>query len=83
MPRLRMYEVIWDEGNLNHATRRATVWEIEQVLFNGDTIVRANTARQTADYLAYGETQGGRRLVVAFVYDSARSTVRPITAWEA
>lgn len=82
MPRLRIYEIEWDDLNLGHATIRATAMEIEQVLLDPHTIVRANKSGRAADYLAQGVTYGGRGLQVAFVYDPHRHSARPITAWE-
>lgn len=69
-------------ASLGHATLRATAAEIEHVLFDTCTIMRRNKSGRAADYLATGKTGGGRSLVVAFIYDADRRSVRPITAWE-
>lgn len=76
-------EVIeWDDGNLVHATAHGiTVEEVTQVITNGPTY-RRNRRGRAADLLAYGTTDGGRSVVVAVVWDAARRTIRPITAWE-
>jgi hypothetical protein len=72
----------WDDGNLTHATAHGvTDEEINQVIANGP-VYRANKRGRTADLLAVGVTDGGRRVVVAVVWDEARRSVRPITAWE-
>jgi hypothetical protein len=71
----------WDDANLDHATVRATRAEIDQVFANGPA-VRLNTRGRSADYVAVGKTDGGRRLVVPFGYDEVRRSARPITAWE-
>ncbi len=70
--------VEWDEHNLDHATRRATRQEIEQVIANADRVTRS---RERPDRVVYRSvTDGGRRLVV--VVQIIRDGVRPITAWE-
>lgn len=75
-------EVIeWDDGNLQHALVRASRREIEQVFAN-DPVIRRNSRGRTADYIAVGVTNGGRKLAVPFVHDPMRSSARPITAWE-
>lgn len=69
----------WDEYNLDHATRRLTADEIEQVIRNarGMTPSRTHTDRATFQ----STTDGGRAAVV--IVQVVRDGVRPITAWEA
>jgi hypothetical protein len=45
-------------------------------------VLRTNAKGRSADYVAIGKTDGGRRLVVPFRYDKVRRSARPITAWE-
>lgn len=70
----------WDEHNLDHACRRVTAAEIEQV------IVRATgwrRHRQFADRVLFTDrTDGGKLLTVVARYDAGRRLVRPITAWK-
>lgn len=68
----------WDEANLNHATVRATAAEIEQAIWNADSMTRHREQRDRVLFRA--KTDGGRRLVV--VAQIVRDGVRPITAWE-
>lgn len=78
--RRRFYEVQIDEANEAHITRHGvSVVEIYEVLRN-DPTVRRNRSGRTAGYLAFGVTDAGRRVVVAFAYDGR--TARPIAAWE-
>ncbi len=68
----------WDEHNLDHATRRLTVAEIEQALFNADRWFRHPKHKDRR--LVRAETDGGKPVlvVVQIVHDG----VRPITGWE-
>lgn len=82
MPEVWPEAIDWDEGNEEHTTAHGvTVEEIEQVIANRALYWR-NKRGRAADFLAFGETNGGRRVVVAVVWNAARRTVRPITAWE-
>lgn len=68
----------WDENNLVHATRRLTVAEIEQALWNANQMFRHREHEDRA--LIRSSTDGGKRvvIVVALLHDG----VRPITGWE-
>jgi hypothetical protein len=67
----------WDDDNLDHATRRATVAEIEQVIVNAG---RAIPSRHHDDRVLFrSATNGGRLAVVAEI---VRDGVRPMTAWD-
>ncbi len=70
----------WDEDNLDHATRRRTREEIEQVLFNSDRWKRHPEI--LGRFIVVSFTDGGRKAVVVVHYDRGRDRVRPITAWE-
>ena len=66
----------WDDDNLDHATRRASVAEIEQVIVNAG---RAIPHRHREERVMFrSATDGGRRLIV--VAQIVRYGVRPITA---
>jgi len=76
----RFHDVEIDELNEPHVTRHAvSVAEIYEVLRN-DPVVRRNRKGRTAGYLAFGITDAGRAIVVAFSYDG--QSARPIAAWE-
>lgn len=58
---MRFEAVEWDEANLDHATRRASVTEIEQALTNADRMFRHRVADRR---LIRSRTDGGRRLAI-------------------
>ena len=69
-----------DESNLEHACRRVTAEEIEQVITNASTIRRH---RRYADRILFtARTDGGKLVTVVARYDAGHQLVRPITAWE-
>lgn len=70
----------WDEGNLDHACRRVTAAEIEQVITNATSWRRHR--RYTDRVLFSDRTDGGKSVTVIARYDAGRHLVRPITAWE-
>lgn len=73
--------VEWDESNLEHACRRVTAEEIEQVIANASMVRRH---RHYADrILLTDRTDGGKLVTVVAHYDAGQHLVRPITAWEA
>jgi hypothetical protein len=70
----------WDEQNLEHACRRLTPVEIEQVIVNANSY---RPHRHHSDRVLFrGYTDGGKYVTVVARYDAGRRTVRPITAWE-
>lgn len=76
----RFYDVEIDELNEPHVTRHGiSVVEIYEALRN-DPVVRRNRKGRTAGYLAFGLSDAGRPIVVAFAYHGR--TARPIAAWE-
>jgi hypothetical protein len=82
MPELWPEAIEWDDANLVHATRHGvTADEIDQALGNRP-VYRRNKRGRSADYLALGATEGGRRIVVAVQWCAETRRVRPITAWE-
>jgi len=70
----------WDENNLDHACRRLTAAEIEQVIANA-TVYRRHQ-RYPDRVLFTDRTDGGKRVTVVARYDIACHLIRPITAWE-
>lgn len=82
MPELWPEGSEWDDRNLMHATAHGvSADEIDQVIANGP-VYRRNKRGRSADYLAFGVTDGGRRVVVAVEWRASVRLVRPITAWE-
>ncbi len=69
-----------DDRNVAHATTRVSAAEICEV-FDNNPVFRRNTSGRTADYVAIGMTDGGSRVRVNFIYDLARRTARPVSAW--
>ncbi|MGH3939619.1 MAG: hypothetical protein ACRDTG_13510 [Pseudonocardiaceae bacterium] len=70
----------WDENNLDHACRRVTATEIEQVIANA-TMYRRHQ-RHPDRVLFTDRTDGGKCVTVVARYDHACHLIRPITAWE-
>ncbi|MGH3910411.1 MAG: hypothetical protein ACRDRM_06230 [Pseudonocardiaceae bacterium] len=70
----------WDEHNLDHACRRVTAAEIEQVITNANSY---HSHQRYPDRVLFTDrTDGGKRVTVVARYDTGRRLVRPITAWE-
>ncbi|RBY78119.1 hypothetical protein DQ238_13005 [Geodermatophilus sp. TF02-6] len=70
----------WDENNLDHACRRLTAVEIEQVISNAASYRRH---RRYPDRVLFTDSaHGGKRATVVARYDAGRRRIRPITAWE-
>jgi hypothetical protein len=69
----------WDEHNLAHATKRLTVAEIEQAIWNADWM-RTHPVDPDRGRIE-SVTGGGKRVVV--IVEVVRDGVRPITGWEA
>ncbi len=66
----------WDEENVeNIARHHVEPFEAEEVLDDDPLILKTSGDR----YLAYGQTDAGRYLLVVFVWKSRR-TIRVITA---
>jgi hypothetical protein len=61
-------------------TSQRSAAEICQV-FDNEPVFRRNKSGRTADYVAIGVTRGGSRVRVNFIYDLARRTARPVSAW--
>jgi hypothetical protein len=76
-----LFELVeWDDANLEHACRRLTATEIEQVIMNATTY---RPHRDVDDRVLFDcRTDGGKRAVVVARYDAVRHIIRPITAWE-
>ncbi|MGQ0773187.1 MAG: hypothetical protein ACT4NY_02010 [Pseudonocardiales bacterium] len=70
----------WDENNLDHACRRVTAAEIEQVIANA-TMYRRHQ-RHPDRVLFTDRTNGGKYVTVVARYHIASHLIRPITAWE-
>lgn len=68
----------WDDDNLDHATRRLTVEEIEQAIWNASRIIPHRTHSDRG--LFRSSTDGGKLVVV--IVQIVHDGVRPITGWE-
>jgi uncharacterized DUF497 family protein len=72
----------WDEHNAAHvASHSMSSTEVRQVLLN-DPVWRRDKEDQSGDWIAVGETDGGRQLLVVVAVDEVRRAIRPITGWE-
>lgn len=69
----------WDEHNLDHATRRLTVEEIEQAIWNASESRRHRAEPDRR--LIRSVTNGGKRVLV-IVQLVHQNGVRPITGWQ-
>jgi len=47
-----------------------------------DPVWRRDQENQSGDWIAVGETNGRRRLLVVVALDEVRRATRPITGWE-
>lgn len=77
---MQFERVEWDDANLDHATVRASVAEIEQAIANADRLYR--NRQSPSRRLIRSDTDGGRRLVIVIALLDDGRAVRPITAWE-
>jgi hypothetical protein len=69
---MRLYEVIWKDQFVDKIAykHQVTTAEVEQILFSQPHIRRAEKGRVQGEdlYVAYGQTDAGRYLVVFFVH---------------
>lgn len=81
--RMRLYEIIWKEQFVVKLEEKHRVFtdEVEAVLFNQPFIRRIEKGRIQGEdlYVAYGQTETGRYLVVFFVNKKGH-TALPISA---
>ena len=80
---MRLYEVIWKERFVDKiaAKHGITTEEIEDVLFSRPFVRFAEKGRVIGEnlYVAYGQTEAGRYLVVFFIR-KPRAAALPISA---
>lgn len=80
---MRIYEIIWKDKFVDKLERKhdITTDEVEQVLFTNPHIRCAEKGKIKGEdlYVAYGQTEVGRYLVIFFVYKHNRA-VLPISA---
>ena len=82
MPELDPLDIQWDDDNLEHATGHGiSADEIDQVIINRPSY-RKNKNGRSGDYLAFGVTDGGRRVVAVVRWIADERLVPPITAWD-
>lgn len=68
----------WDARNEEHVTRRATIAEVEEAIFDAVPIYRRG---REGTHLAYSQTGAGRRLLIVLKY-RGRGVARVITVRE-
>ena len=77
---MKIEKIIWDEETFNHIARHAvSPEEVEEILFNekdNPIILKGKGGK----YLAYGQTQGGRYLLIVWVIRYKKTRI--ITARE-
>jgi len=80
---LRLYEVIWKDQFVDkiEGKHQVTTDKVEQVLFAEPHVRRAEKGRVRGEdlYVAYGQTEEGRYLVVFFIH-KRQITALPIPA---
>jgi uncharacterized DUF497 family protein len=82
---MKIEKIIWDEETINHIARHGvTPEEVEEIFFNeGDTPVIFKG--KEGKYLAYGQTQSGRYLLVVWAIHYKKTgiiTARDLTKKE-
>lgn len=78
---MRLYEVIWKERFVDKIATKHGVTTDEDILFSRPFVRLAEKGRVTGEnlYVAYGQTEAGRYLVVFFIR-KPRSAALPISA---
>ncbi|HID05783.1 MAG TPA: BrnT family toxin [Armatimonadetes bacterium] len=80
---MRLYEVIWKERFVAKIADKhgVTTDEVEEVLFSKPHVRRAERGRVKGEdlYVAYGQTEAGRYLVVFFIR-KRQTAALPISA---
>ncbi len=80
---MRIYEVIWKDKFVDKIERKHNIntEEVEQIIFTNPHIRRAEKGKIKGEdlYVAYGQTEDGRYLVVFFVYKRNMAAL-PISA---
>lgn len=80
---MRLYEVIWKERFVEKIVKKhqMTLEEVEEVLFSNPLVRYAEKGRVKGEdlYVAYGQTEAGRYLVVFFVH-KYQTAALPISA---
>lgn len=83
MPPVRIFDVEWDDKNLQHLSGHEVHWiEVDQAIRNAREIRRNPNKDGAADSMLVAETDGGRLLRVFGNYNRRGNSFRPITAWE-
>lgn len=82
---MRLHDVVWSEKLVSKIEEKhgVSTGEVEEVLFARPHVRRAERGRVRGEHLyaAYGQTTGGRYLVVFFIRKSRAAAV-PISARE-
>lgn len=80
---MRIYEIIWKDKFIDKLESKhgVTTDEAEEVIFTNSHIRRAEKGKIKGEdlYVAYGQTETGRYLVVFFVYKHNKAAL-PISA---
>lgn len=80
---MRLYEVIWKERFVNkiESKHQIEIDEVEEILFSNALFRRAQKGRVRGEdlYVAYGQTERGRYLIIFFIY-KPKNTALSISA---
>lgn len=80
---MRLYDIIWKERFVNKIEDKHSVAteEVEQILFSGAHFRRVQKGRIKGEdlFVAYGQTNSGRHIVVFFIYKLKKAAL-PISA---
>jgi uncharacterized DUF497 family protein len=81
---MHLYEIIWKDRFVEKLAVKHSVTtdEVEQILFFQPYVHKAQKGRVRGEdvYVAYGQTDAGRYLVVFFIYKQKTSAALPISA---
>jgi uncharacterized protein len=82
---MKIEKIIWDEETINHIARhRVTPEEVEEIFFNEEDTPVFFKGKE-GKYLAYGQTQSGRYLLVVWAIHYKKTgiiTARDLTKKE-
>jgi uncharacterized protein len=81
---MQLYEIIWKDKFVEKLAvkHNVTTDEVEQILFTNPQVRKVQKGQVKGEnvYVGYGQTDGGRYLVVFFIYKPQISAALPISA---
>lgn len=83
---MQIYEILWKERFIEKIESKhdVSVEEVENIIFSDGHFRKAQRGRIKGEdlYAVYGQTEGGRYLIVFFIYKKQRKAALPISARE-